>query len=177
MVAPQAEEAPRGKRLTGAALVALIATSVAAASVNLTIPNEGEVHRVYPDPAGIPTFCIGETKNPDPAHIYAHTECMALLRVRMRRDFAAAIVKCVPDFADPANHWAFEATIDAAYNAGPAAVCRSAMARAFNAGDWPTGCRSFPGWYETARGRRYPGLVRRRREEAEYCLTGRVTHG
>lgn len=167
------EPKSNARRLKGAALTGFIALTVAAVAPVLTEPNEGYRGRAYLDPAKILTQCYGETQHIDPSVIYSQSECAAKLRVRMARDYAAPLVKCVPDFADPRYKWAFGAAIDASYNAGPIAVCRSPMVRAFNAGQWREGCARFVGWYETARGVRYPGLVRRRREEATYCLTGR----
>lgn len=163
---------PAGKRLTGPALTMFIAATVATVAPVLTEPNEGYRGKAYRDPAGYLTQCYGE-RQVDPSVIYTKSECATKLRKRMARDYAPAIVKCVPDFADPANKWAFGAAIDASYNAGPAAVCRSPMAKAFNAGLWGAGCLMFVGWYDTARGKKYPGLVKRRQEEKTYCLTGR----
>jgi len=135
---------------------------------------EGERNRVYADPIGIPTYCDGETKNPDPSHIYSHGECQALLRRRLARDYAPQMVACVPEFADPKRHLAFTASLDASYNAGPVAFCRSAMAKAFRAGQWQSGCHRFVGWYVTAGGRRFSGLVNRRLAERDFCLTGKM---
>lgn len=160
-----------GKR-TGTALAALIAATVAA-TAQFTTHFEGEKHKVYLDPVGIPTYCIGETKNPDPTRIYSSGECNALLRARMARDFGPQLVACVPNLADPAHNFPFRALLDASYNAGPAAACRSPMARAFNAGRWVEGCKAFPNWFVTARGVKLRGLVRRREAERDFCLTGK----
>lgn len=183
-------------RLKGAALTALIVATVSAVAPVITEPNEGLRGGVYRDPAGYLTQCYGE-RQVDPSRIYSKDGCAAKLHVRMARDYGAAIIKCVPDFADPAHKLPFGASIDASYNAGPVGFCRSPMARAFNAGRWSEGCRTFPGWYVTSRRklrpnehpkpggtlrviggvryevRRYPGLVRRRVEEMTYCLTGK----
>lgn len=164
--------APNPRRLKGPALAALIATAVAGIAP-LSMHFEGKRNRVYLDPVGIPTYCYGETKNPDPMRVYSDDECGRLFRKRMAADFAPAIVRCVPDFADPRRLWQFQAALDASYNAGPAAVCRSPMARAFNAGRWNDGCNAFPGWYVTARGVKLAGLVRRREAEKRHCLTGK----
>jgi len=165
---------PKGNRLTGAALVALVVGTVAMVAPT-TESEEGKANRAYYDPAHILTVCYGETQGIED-RVYSDDECAARLRMRMARDYAPKLIGCVPDFADPRRQRAFAATLDAAYNAGPAAACRSPMARAFNAGRWAQGCGAFPGWYVTARvnGRptTLPGLVRRRREEAHFCLTG-----
>lgn len=167
------EQAGKSGRLKGPALTAFILTVVASVSTVLTQPNEGFKGKVYRDPAGYLTQCYGE-RQVDPSVIYSKDACVVKLRARMARDYAPPIIACVPDFADPRFRTAFGAALDASYNAGPAAVCRSPMARAFNTGNWAEGCRRFVGWYETARGVRYPGLVKRRKQEMAYCLTGKL---
>lgn len=180
MPEPAQPAQPQGKRLQGPALAAFIVATVAAVSPVLTEPNEGYRGKAYLDPAKILTQCYGETRDIDPSVIYSQTQCAAKLRARMAKDYAPALIKCVPDFADPAYRLAFGAAIDASYNAGPVAVCKSPMAQAFNAGRWSEGCFRFSGWYTTAKNRvtgvrvEYPGLVRRREEEVSYCLTGKV---
>ncbi|WP_260927327.1 glycoside hydrolase family protein [Novosphingobium sp. 9] len=161
-----------GKKLTGAALTAFTAATVALVAPVLTEPNEGYSGPVYKDPAGYLTQCYGE-RQVDPSVIYSKSACATKLRARMAKDYGPAIVKCVPDFTAPAHQLAYGASIDVSYNAGPAAFCRSPMAKAFNAGRWTAGCKAFPGWYVTSRGVRYPGLVRRRGEEQSFCLTGK----
>lgn len=194
-----ADQAPKpGHRLKGPALAAFIVASVAAVAPTLTQPNEGYVAKARPDPVGIMTGCYGETQAIDPLRVYSKSECGVLLRARMAKDYGPAVVRCVPDLADPAHAFALQATTDAAYNTGPRAFCRSRIAQLFNAHRWAEGCRAFIGWYTTGKRRlrkgeharrgsvekviggvRYevttlPGLVRRRREESNWCLTGRL---
>lgn len=72
------------------------------------------------------------------------------------------------------------ALVDAAYNAGPAAVCRSPMVKKMNAGDVAGGCRAFEGWYVRSDGQVRKGLVARRsgisgdkrKNEMQLCLDG-----
>lgn len=69
------------------------------------------------------------------------------------------------------------ALLDAAFNAGPAAVCRSPMLERINAGDIFGGCDAFAGWYVHASGRVVPGLINRRKGdnregERGLCLEG-----
>jgi len=160
------------RRLKGPALAALIASVVAAAAPVLTEPNEGYRGKAYRDPARYLTQCYGE-RQVDPSTVYSQSQCATKLRLRMARDFGPGLVRCVPDLANPAYKLAFGALLDSAYNAGVGGACGSPMAREFRAGRWSDGCRVFVGWRETARGTRYTGLVRRRREEAVYCLTGK----
>src|SRR5207248_1431316 len=72
------------------------------------------------------------------------------------------------------------ALVDAAYNAGPAAVCRSQMVAKMNAGDFTGGCKAFQGWFIRSDGQVRKGLVARRsgisgdkrKNEMQLCLEG-----
>lgn len=76
------------------------------------------------------------------------------------------------------------ALLDAAFNAGPAAVCNSPMLAKMNAGDIKGGCEAFANWYVTTKNngvrRVVPGLVNRRggnpketrKTEKDLCLEG-----
>jgi hypothetical protein len=70
--------------------------------------------------------------------------------------------------------------LDAAYNAGPAAVCRSPMVAKMNGGDIRGGCNAFQGWYVRSDGqvRKGPrrasisGIGDGRKSERDLCLEG-----
>ena len=151
----------------------IVAACVAACVVvaPFTASFEGEVRHPYRDPAGILTWCYGQTQG-KPELVYTHTQCGDMLRSDLAKKYAPKVIACVPGLVAPERRNVFAALLDAAYNAGPAAVCRSPMARAARAGQWIRTCTSFPGWYTTARGRTYPGLVRRRLAEKGLCLKG-----
>lgn len=146
---------------------ALIAAAVLV-SAPLSARFEGLRTHPYVDPAGIRSVCYGETERE--LRTYTPDECMVLLEARQANDYAPAVLKCVPGLA--ARKEAFAAAIDAAYNAGSGAFCRSPMAARMNAGDWKGGCSAFVGWRVTARGKSLPGLVRRRVAEAQLCRRG-----
>lgn len=149
----------------------IIALAVAAVAP-VTTSFEGEKHKAYLDPVKIPTYCVGDTENVVWGKVYSHEECQGLLRARLSNDYAPPVLKCVPGLADPKRLKVFEASLDASYNAGSSAFCRSPMARDFNAGIWDRGCANFIGWRDTAKGQKLPGLVRRRHEEAALCFEG-----
>lgn len=162
--------------LAAAAAIAIMA----AAAAPIAERWEGFAAKPYLDPAKIKTFCYGET---DLAklianHVYDKTECGALLRARLNRDYAPKIVACLPELkaSEAIAHYVGGALTDASYNAGPAAVCRSPMAIAVRAGKMRAACDALPGWYVTARNRatgqriRFPGLVNRRNDERRHCL-------
>jgi lysozyme len=64
------------------------------------------------------------------------------------------------------------ALLDAAYNAGGAAVCKSPMLAKMNAGDLVGGCNAFSGWYIRSDGKVRKGLINRRNSEKQLCLKG-----
>ena len=167
MADPQPPQRPSNKGTIATAIVAAVAISAA-----VTASYEGLRTKPYYDPAHIETVCYGETERA--MRSYSPAECLALLKDRQAANYAPAIAKCVPAFADQRHRYAFAASIDASYNAGISAFCRSRMARTFNAGSWQHGCDLFLGWYATARinGKPTPlkGLQRRREAERALCL-------
>jgi lysozyme len=145
---------------------ALIALAVMIATP-LTAKFEGLRTKPYPDPGNpkILTVCFGDTAVP--MRQYTPDECAVLLKARQARDYAPAVLKCVPGLA--ARTYAFAASVDFAYNAGTAAFCKSPMAKAFKANDYKTGCAKFRGYYVRGGGKVLKGLVRRREAEASLC--------
>lgn len=73
------------------------------------------------------------------------------------------------------------ALLDASYNAGTGAVCKSPMVAKMNAGKIAAGCDAFDGWYVRSDGQVRKGLVARRagekhgdhrKSERALCLEG-----
>lgn len=160
--------APRQR--SGAGVAAIVAAAVIIAAP-FTAPREGLITHPNPDPANpkLMQVCYGDTQVQ--MRTYTAAECLALLNQREARDYAPGVLKCVPGFANTGRRYAFAASIDAAYNGGTGAFCRSRMARAFNAGQWRHGCDLFLGWRATANGRVLRGLERRREAERKLCIT------
>jgi lysozyme len=162
--APPPGELSRGQKIAAAIAAACIVV------LPLTSQSEGLRTTPYRDPAGIKTVCYGETQLK--MRVYSKDECGVMLRTRLAKSYAPPLVKCVVGITVPRRKAVFAALIDASYNAGPAAVCKSRMVKKINAGDWKGGCNAFPGWYVTAGGKVYQGLVRRRIAERNLCLQG-----
>lgn len=166
---PPEQRAPANKGAIAAAIAA-----ACAGAIPLIMASEGLRTRPYLDPVKIPTVCYGETQVEMRA--YTRNECGQLLRRQLARKYAPRVLACLPQLAAPERRHEFAAMIDSSYNAGPAAVCRSRMARHIRAGNWRAACNSLEGWYVTARDRRtgarnaYPGLVKRRLEAKRLCL-------
>lgn len=155
--------------LTKKQKVAAAIAAAAAVCMPLTASYEGLRTTPYKDPVGISTVCYGETEVA--MRVYSKDQCGAMLREALAKRYAPRLIQCVPAFAEPEHKNHFAALLDASYNAGWGAACKSRMARSFNAGLWVTGCKQFIGWYETAKGKRLPGLVRRRAGESKLCLS------
>ena len=144
----------------------LIAAAVAVVTP-VTSSFEGTRLKPYRDPVGVETVCTGETQVA--MHPYTVEQCGAMLRKDLREKYANSVIACTPDVAIRTN--VFAAALDAAYNAGPAAYCRSPMAAHFRAQQWQQGCEAFRGWHVYG----LAGLVRRRNAEADLCLKDVIT--
>lgn len=149
-----------------------IATAVAAA-IAIAIPGlkvfEGRELNPYRDIVGVWTVCDGATNVE--MRRYTDAECDTLTQKLVSQTYAPAILHCTPGVIDRPK--VFAATIQLVYNIGPAAYCRSGIAKQFNAGNWVAGCNAFAQW-RFAGGRPVQGLVNRRMKERQLCLQGAV---
>jgi lysozyme len=122
------------------------------------------------------TYCFGQTDEFGKVRAGDHftpAQCDALLAASLPK-YLNAIKPCVK-VAIPDESMA--ALLDAAYNAGSAAVCRSPMVAKINAGDLKAGCEAFDGWYVRSDGKVRKGLIARRsgdkrKGEKQLCLEG-----
>jgi lysozyme len=124
------------------------------------------------------TYCHGQTDEFGKVKVgtrFTDAQCDEMLAASLPK-YLAPLQKCVkvslPDKS-------MAALLDAAYNAGPAAVCKSNMVRLMNAGDVRSGCNAFQGWYVRSDGQVRKGLVARRsgigdgrKSERDLCLEG-----
>jgi lysozyme len=127
------------------------------------------------------TYCHGQTDEfgkVKEGQRFTPAQCKDLLAKSLPK-YLTPLQKCVTKEI-PVKTMA--ALLDAAYNAGPAAVCRSPMVKKINAGDVEGGCRAFKGWYVRSDGKERRGLVARRSglpgdkrvNEMQLCLEGWV---
>ncbi len=137
---------------------------------------------------GLPTVCDGLTRHVTDTPIvvgerWSPEKCedetvAAVVRVQMR------LLKC---FQNPPPQSVFEAASSHAWNFGAGSTCGSLAMKAWNRGDWRTGCRRLyqddggnPVWSYVKTGRKLAngkpeyrfvrGLQNRRRAEAQLCL-------
>lgn len=124
------------------------------------------------------TYCYGQTDEfgkVKEGTRFTKKECDEKLKQSLPK-YLTAIDKCIKVDL-PVKTKA--ALLDAAYNAGPAAVCRSPMLKKMHAGDMAGGCNAFEGWYVRSDGKVRKGLIARRsgigdgrKNEKQLCLEG-----
>ncbi|WP_051242743.1 lysozyme [Stappia stellulata] len=145
--------------------------------------HEGFVSTAYRDPVGVLTIGYGFTMR---SRIFSawwktrHGRALRLGDAISRTDADAILARLVDEeygaavrgrLGDLPQHQ-HDAACSVAYNLGPRALTWR-WARALKAGDAARAAAILRDNYNTARGRKLPGLVRRRREEAHLLLTGR----
>ena len=149
------------KRFAASALV------VSAAGLAMISTHEGVRTDAYLDPIGIPTICAGHTEGVFLGQKRTLKECEVLLR--QDSSYAGkAIARCTK--VDLTQR-SYDALASFTYNAGGAAYCTSTLVRKLNAGDCWGAAREFDRWVY-AKGRKLPGLVKRRAEERALFETG-----
>lgn len=154
-------------------------TSVAALSAGyLILPYEGEVkdkqgnHIVYKDPVGIPTVCWGQTgkdlySRPIKMGMkYTESECIEMLKRELVK-FENGVDKFVK--VDYASDYQKAALISFAYNAGLGNLQSSTLLKTLNSGNHQAACDQLTRWV-FSKGKKLPGLERRREEEKQWCL-------
>lgn len=153
---------PRIATLAVAGAVAIIAPVVAQWEGLSLIPRWDPYGRVM-------EVCNGNTRIE--MRPYTEAECMAILQKELERD-AQKVLSCTPGLSE--YPFALAAATSLSYNIGFDAYCRSTVAKKFNAGDFRGGCLGFAAW-KYAGGKVMQGLVNRRADEIQICLTGLPT--
>jgi lysozyme len=140
--------------------------SVLAACGIFVAGHEGYIPYVYTDPVGIPTSCFGHVGPENtPGRRFTRDECQHLLEsdLHIARD---AVRRCV---RVPLTEGQEIALTSFVFNVGGPELCRSTLARKANAGEpafvW---CAELEKWVY-GKGKKWPGLVRRRAEERALC--------
>ncbi|WSG73083.1 lysozyme [Rhizobium beringeri] len=154
-------------RKTGGALAAI--TMAGAMAVQTVGGFEGLKLYAYRDVVGIWTACYGETKGIKPGMKFSKADCDNMLIDRLV-EHEAGMRGCLraPD-ALPIQ--TYIAGVSLTYNIGPGGFCGSTVARKLNAGDIRGACDAFLMW-DKAKGRKIPGLTKRRVTERALCLKG-----
>jgi lysozyme len=148
-------------------LAVFLASGALAATAYFAKPHEGYVPHVYLDPVGIPTSCFGHVGPENtPGRTFTGAQCDKLLEADLHVA-SDAVRRCIRVPLTPGQQVALTSF---AFNAGGPNLCKSTLARLANAGEpaikW---CFELNRWVY-AKGKKLPGLVRRRREEAALCV-------
>lgn len=155
-------------RAAGAAAgVGAASAAVIALTIGFVPAHEGTIYKGYLDPIKVVTACTGHTKTAILGRVYTPPECERLLRQDVI-EHAAAIAPCITRPLPTKTHAAF---LSFAFNVGPGAFCKSTLLRKANAGDLRGACAELSRW-TLAGGVRWPGLVRRRKDERALCEAG-----
>lgn len=124
--------------------------------------------KAYLDLVKVPTACDGITEGIRMGQTFTEAQCNEKLEEELIAH-AEPIVRCIPGLYGRPNQAI--AAVDLSFNIGAAGVCRSSIARLWNAGRWREGCDRFPA-FNRAGGRPIRGLTMRRAREREICLRG-----
>lgn len=127
-------------------------------------------------------YCYGQTDEFGTVKVgtrFTKQECDAKLAESLPR-YWSKIEPCFTADLSKVPVKVLGAVLDASYNAGAAAVCKSPMVRKINAGDLRGACDAFAGWYVRSDGKVRKGLIARRSSvpgdarvsERQLCLEG-----
>lgn len=126
---------------------------------------EGLELQAYKDVDGSWAIGYGHTEDVEPGMEITRTKADALLSAKLDR-LSARVHKLVK--VKLAQHQ-FDALVSLAYNIGLGAFARSTLLKKLNEGDFTGAAKQFTRWVY-AKGRRLPGLKRRRVAELEMFL-------
>lgn len=143
----------------------IASASVVAMAVAFAGPREGTVYVAAPDPVGVVTVCHGHTRDVKLGDVYTDEQCAAIFNREMTE--AVLVVDKYAKVSMPDTRKA--ALADFVYNVGEPAFARSTLLKKLNAGDTIGACDELPKWV-MAKGRKLPGLVKRREAERQLCL-------
>ena len=142
------------------------ASAIALASI-VIVWFEGYEPTPYRDPVGILTVCYGHTTRVVPGRTYTKEECEQILREDMALAFAAVdrhVIVTLPTL----THAALASFV---FNVGEEKFRTSTLLRKLNNGEEWSACDELKRWVY-AKGKKLPGLVKRRDFEHEMCVKG-----
>lgn len=144
------------------AAISLSATALVAIALH-----EGYKENAYLPLAGdIPTIGFGTTSG---VKLGDRTTPEKALQVALRdiQKFEGAVKQCV---TVPLTQGEYDAYISLSYNIGTGNFCRSTLVKKLNQLDYEGACKEILRW-DQFKGKRLPGLTKRRQEEYTKCST------
>lgn len=144
------------------------AALVVSGSMIITLAlSEGYKSVAYPDSGNVWTIGFGETKGVKQGDTTTPQRALIVLGKSVN-EYAKGVQSCVTALL---YQYEFDALVDAAYNAGAAAVCKSPMVARFNLQDYEGACLAFKNWYiRDKKGNVLKGLINRRESEYQTCI-------
>ncbi|MBG6161495.1 GH24 family phage-related lysozyme (muramidase) [Labrenzia sp. EL_195] len=144
--------------------------------------HEGFVSRAYLDPVGVLTIGTGFTNSSavframwshklKPGDTITREQNLRILQAALDEEYEPPVEAAMP--ADALQH-EFDAAVSATFNLGPRFMSWKA-AKLWKSGNRAAAAEHWRNNYNKAGGRKLPGLVRRRKEEAHLFLTGEYT--
>lgn len=162
------------QRLSAGAAAGLLAMATAMApsqhGLDTIKKYEGVSLPAYLDPVGIPTICYGTTKGVTMGMRATLAEC----EVYLKEDATYAGKAIARLVRVPLTQMQYDALVSFVYNVGQGAFASSTLLRKINAGDCRGAGQEFSRWVY-AKGKKLPGLVTRRADEARMWLQGCTT--
>jgi len=151
---------------TAIAALALSASGLVGIAVNESYTDQA----VIPVKGDVPTVGFGSTTHEDGSPVRMGdrtTPPRALVRLASDADrYAQAVKQCAPV---PMYQYEFDAYVSLAYNIGPEAFCNSSLRARLTALDYEGACAQILRW-DRFKGRRLPGLTKRRQREYRLCM-------
>lgn len=144
-----------------------LSASAAFVAYDITLPSEGLEQKVYIDPVGLPTVCVGHMdKKLKLGASYTLDECMKMFA----EDYAKHQKELDKAVKVPyASEWEREALTDFTFNNGIGNVQSSTLIKLLNQGKHKQACAQLSRWV-FAKGKKLKGLVTRRENTMPYCL-------
>lgn len=146
-------------------IAAGLSTVLAVVGFNIA-QHEGEEFTGYLDPVGVQTACYGHTETAVVGKEYTEDECVALLSQDINTH-DEQMMSVITVELSPGEHSAY---LSFHYNVGTGNFKNSTLLRYLNKGMRVEACNELPRWVY-AKGRKLQGLVERREQEREMCLS------
>ena len=143
------------------------AISLSATALVAIVLHEGYKENAYIPVAGdIPTIGFGTTSG---VKLGDRTSPEKALQVALRdiQKFEGALKQCVKV---PLSQGEYDVYISLSYNIGSSSFCRSTLVKKLNQQDYQGACQEILRW-DQFKGKRLPGLTKRRQEEYLKCST------
>lgn len=155
------------KKVTAALVAGGVSIPSAFVAVFHTVPSEGYRDKVYADPVGLPTVCIGHMdRKLKLGQKFSEEECIQMFAqdwVKHQKELDKVVR--VPYKSE----WQRGALVDFTFNVGIANVQSSTLLKLLNMSEHDAACDQLSRWVY-ANGKKLPGLVTRREVDYKYCM-------